>query len=368
MFEQAETAIPKKYFAILTFFALANIFLLILLQPYTTPFASDSHEYIETAKYFRGLPYEFYGYRMIKPMAPVLTALFSYVFEIRSALIFLNSIFYFSIGFFVFKIIKLLFGSDKQALVGSFAFLTTYPMLEYSIAYMTDLAGWFFFIVSVWLTLLFLKKPTFKIVAINGLVSAIGFLAKESGGMGGLFFVICLFFISQEVFAKKIKYLAVYGLSFIVPFGAWQAFVYFKFHYSYYDWYLFNRTGANAYKREALRLVIKSLGASFLLGWPLALAGAIKMRQAPLEAKKIILALIPPSFSFLLWFAASSRLFNIIGLLLSALASFGMVWLFGNRRWFLAVLIGLIIVGNYFWFIFDDGLREIIKKLFWVTY
>lgn len=373
MFETSKTAIPQKYFIIIAIFALVNILAInFFLQSYTTPFASDSEQYLATANYFRGLDSVIYPQRLLKPLVPAAAAVFSYIFGLGPAFLLINSVLYFFIGFIIFKIIKLLFNDDKQALIGALLYLAAYPMLEYGIVYMTDLAGWFFFAVSVYLTLLFLKKPSYNLAIFNGLLSAAGFLAKESGGMGILFFFICLFLVYKDSFVNKIKYLLSFASFFAAPFLAWQAFVYFRFYYSYYDWFFkYNEYSqpVGTYKREFFQIFIKSLGAAFLLGWIFVMLGLLKIKKALGDVKKILLALILPSFSFLLWFAASSRLYYIIGILLSILASWGIVsFIPFKKRYVLIFILTIVMAGNYFWFIFDDRLRLLINGLFGITY
>ncbi len=366
--------IPRNYFVVIAVFALVNILAInFFLQPYVTPFVSDSEQYVETAKYFKGEDVQIFGQRMLKPLMPFLAAAGSNFFgDIGISFKFINSILYFFIGFLVFKIIKLLFDSDKMAFWGSLLFLSAYPMLEYGIAVMTDISGWFFFVWSIYLTLLFLRQPSNKLIIFNALVSAAGSLTRESGIMGALFFIICLFFIFKGNIAQKLKYLFVFCAISALPFLAWQIFVYIKFHYTYYDWlFIYNKEGqpADKYFAQFFRVLIKSLAATFLIGWAFVVLGLAKIKEMSKDNLKIIAALILPSFSFIFWFAASSRLFYILGLLLCILACWGIIssgWL--AKKYLLPISIAVILAGNYFWFIFDDKLRFILNSLLRITY
>jgi len=367
--------IPRSYFLKLTIFALINIFLInFLFLPFITRFTSDSQSYLETAKYFAGkIADNQFIWRFLKPVVPYLVALVSPIFDFKPAFLFINSLFYLATAFVVYKIIKLMFNNDRQALVGSIFYLSAYPVLEYGIGYMTDLAGWFFFVLCVYLTLIFLKKPSYKLALAGGLVLAIGFLAKEYATGGGVFFVICLLFIHKDSFANKIKYLLVYSISFLIPFGAWQLIVYMRWYYSYFSWYnlvYHDYSGISRFYSEFFRLVLKSLAATFLAGWIFVVAGLWRIKKISAENKKIFLALILPSFLFLFWPAASSRLFFIVGLLLCLLASWGMVswsFLMKNKYLYLGAL-AVVVAGNYFWFIFDDRLRFILNNILKIHY
>ncbi len=370
MLEQINgSSIPKKYFFIIIGFALINVLLIIFfLVPYTTPFASDSSEYAQTATYFRGETLPALD-RLIKPVIPFFVAIGSYFFGVKPSFLLINGIFYLFIGLLVYKIIKLLFNNDRQALVGSLLFITAYPILEYGVTYMTDIGGWFFFIASIYLTLRFLKTPSYRLAILNGFTAALGFLTKEYIVGAILFFIVCVLFIFKEKLAQKTKYLLVYVLSFFVFFVPWQVFVYIRFHYSYYDWWHFNHVDTSKFSASPLRQIIKSVGATFMLGWALVFIGIAKLGKMAQENKKIIVALLIPSFSFLTWPTASSRLFYVIGLLLSILASWGIVSLdLFKKRFLLYGTLILVVAGNYFWFIFDDRIRFLIDRVFNIKY
>jgi len=240
MFDGVNPKISTKYFTYLLVFAAVNALLVCLLfSHFGARFGSDSEEYLTTAKYFSGqgalggsAMIKLIG-RLLKPAFPLLVGLLSPLFGFKLPFILINVVFYLSIGFVVFKIVKLLFNDENQALVAAMLFLTAYPMLEYGINYYTDLAGWFFFVLSVYLTLLFGQKPSYKLVVWNGIISVIGFLTKESGGVGTLFFVLFLFFVYKDSFINKLKYLLTIAVVFWLPVISWQVFVYFKYAYSY---------------------------------------------------------------------------------------------------------------------------------------
>jgi hypothetical protein len=265
--------------------------------------------------------------------------------------------------------VKLLFNNERQALVAFILFLTAYPILEYGINYYTDLAGWFFFVFSVYLTLLFGRKPSYKIVVLNGIISAVGFLTKESGGVGTLFFVLFLFFVYRDGFANRLKYLLVIAAAFWLPVVLWQALVFWRYNYSYLDWYSLGVESSSVFRQEYFRIVAKSLVAVFLLGWAPVLWGLAKIKEAASDTKRILLILVPPSFSFLLWPAASSRLFYIVGLLLSILASWGFACLINSHKHkFTHSLLAAVVAGNYLWFIFDDKLRILVNFFLKISY
>ncbi|MDD5589874.1 MAG: glycosyltransferase family 39 protein [Candidatus Portnoybacteria bacterium] len=371
MLENANSVIPKKYFLAIFIFSLGNILLVnFLVFSGGTPFTPELNEYGDIADLFKGDSQLVFVYRVLKPLVSALASFFSLFLDMKESFLLVNSVFYFLAGFIVFKIIKLLFRDDAQALIGAFLFLTGYPMLNYGIPYISDIGGWFFFILGVYFTLIFLKNPSWRLAALNGLTAGIGGLAKESGTMGGIFFLICLFFLLKKSFKEKMKYFAFFVPAFWIPFGAWQIFSYFKYDYSYFNWYFDNAALSVHYWAEFFRLVAKSTFATFLAGWIFVLVGVLKIKEMTLENKKLLAALVFPSFSFLLWFAASSRLFYVVGLLLSILASWGFIklWRDSGHKFVYGALFFVVLAGNYFWLIFDDRLRHVLNTILKIHY
>jgi hypothetical protein len=194
-------------------------------------------------------------------------------------------------------------------------------------------------------------------------------LTKESGGVGTLFFVLFLFFIYKDSFINKLKYLLTIAVVFWLPVVLWQVFVYFKYNYSYVDWYLLCARGSKVFHQDYFKIIPKSLAATFLLGWIFVLIGLAKIKKTAVGVKKVALALVLPSLSFMLWPAVSSRLAYIDGLLLSILASIGFMYLLNNfRKAYVYLSLVLVVVGNYFWFIFDDRLRFLINAFLNIRY
>jgi len=135
--------LPRRNFIILLIFSAVSILVInLFLLPFVTPLATDSQGYLAVARFFRGQSIEaYYVPRLLKPLVSFLASLGSYTFDLKTSFLVVNSIFYLLVGFLVYKVIKLIFDDDRQALFGSLLYLASYPVLEYGIAYMTDLAG-----------------------------------------------------------------------------------------------------------------------------------------------------------------------------------------------------------------------------------
>jgi len=365
-------------------FCIVSIFLLVfVLNNFTIGYSgSDSRSYIETAKLLTGQQYkEIIPYRLLKPAAPFVIGVLSFLMNMNTAFLLLNSVLYFLITILVFKIVVMLFNNQRHALISAVIFATSYPILEYGVTYMTDLPGWFFFVFSVYLTLHFLKRPSYWLSAFVGAVVAVGALTKETGALGGVFFVLSSLFLLEGGIGQRFRYVVVFFVVSIVPFAMWQVHVFNSIGYSYYDWYMRGEDYvANSFATlPRLPLLVKSIGGAFLLGWIVAVIGAIRLflasrsNSAYKSLTLIILFLIISSSAFLLWPVPTSRFVFVGGLPLAILAGAaffryslvdGGVRKVCTNRLLVYAGVALVVLCNILWFVYDDVLRVSLTKLF----
>ncbi len=226
------------------FIALINAFLIILFlgHQFNVP---DTPCYVAGARLIFDLSGKGdCGYRMIKPFPLILSGLFEKItgFDAKYGFFFQNLIFYFLSVFLIFWIIKIVFKNEWQAFLGTIAFITAPPLLFYGLSYLTDMSGWFFGILGVYLTLkLFSEIKKRKYLSfVLGIIMGIGFLFKESALMGPLFFG---FYILLGNFNIKEKFSILFGgmIGFFIPVLISSAIVYKYFHYTFLTWYKFNQ-------------------------------------------------------------------------------------------------------------------------------
>ncbi len=307
---------------------------------------SDTLRYVQTIEYFWGRAEAPSLTNLVKPLSMLTAAFLSPLAGPRGALFLQNLLFYFASIVLVFKIIKLLYFNERQAFFGAVLFMTSFPMLQNSLSFLTDMAGWFFLILTVYLALKFYQKPILKLILISGFLSGAGFLFKESGVGGAVFFAFLLLFSHKFRWPEKIKYGLVFSLCVILPILVSVLLVLNIFDYSYLDWYRANLQSTN--KDYNLQNITQQLLVMFLLGWIFVVRGAWQEWRRwgqNRERKPILLAMIPLFFTGFLWPMPVARVLFMGIPLLFCLASRGM--LFPKKPWLELTLLTLVVIINY---------------------
>ncbi|MFH1575564.1 MAG: glycosyltransferase family 39 protein [Candidatus Nealsonbacteria bacterium] len=311
----------NKFFIFASIFALLNmgaIFIIFGFKKY-----SDSLTDIDLIHWLLGLGGRAAPERILRPLGPILAAPFEFLGD-GAGLIVQNIIFYLLCAFLVFKIVDLIYHNKKQAFFASLFFVSATPVIESGLAYLTDMGAWFFYIFSIFLTLLYFKNKNEKLIILNGFLSGIGVLMKENGGLGVLFFGLMILFSCEFSIKEKISKIMRFGIFFLIPILTLQFLMYKYFHFTSLDWYLGNLPGSSG---DGLLLTsLRYFGQLFrVLGvlWIFFFIGVFQeWREKNWERIKIYLALLPSSFSFLLWtVGAAGRgvfIFAPLGILLAS--------------------------------------------------
>ena len=175
-----------KYLIFALLFTLLNvgiIFVLFGAQKY-----GDSSGYIEVINWLQGQGWQINSpHRLLKPLGPFIALPFEFLGE-GAGLIVQNTIFYLLCSLLIFKITELIYRDKKQAMFAAMFFATATPMIEFGLSYLVDIGSWFFYLFSIYLTLLYFKRRHNKLIYLNGFIGGLGLLMKEPGGLGSLFF------------------------------------------------------------------------------------------------------------------------------------------------------------------------------------
>lgn len=356
---------PKidKYLIFALIFSLLNagaIFLIFGFQKY-----GDSIGYINLIHWFGGENLEVNPWIALRPLGSLIALPFEFLGE-GAGLILENIVFYLLGAVLMFKIADLIFNNKKQAVLATLFFVTSTVVIEVGLSYLTDSGAWFFYLLSLFLTLIFFKTKKEWLIVLNGFLSGLGVLMKENGGLGILFFALMVLFSRDFKGREKILKIIYFGIFFFIPVGFLYILFYQYFHYTFWDWYLENLGFAG----EGLFLnSLRYLGQFFrILGilWPLVLIGAWQeWQEKNWERIKIYFALLPSSFSFLLWtVSAGGRSVFIFAPLGILLASGGCKKM---RPIILALIILAMLVLNYTFVYFNKAIpfTEIIYS--WLT-
>jgi hypothetical protein len=324
----------RKYLLISLVFASLNAALLLIFFIPRIHHA-DTREYVATIQYIAGSPEgELFPHRILKPLPLMIGSLFTPIMSPQNALIFQNLIFYFLSAWLIFVLIFRLYKNEKQAFYGTILYVTAYPMLAYGLAALTDISGWFFYLLSAIIALNIFNKPQLKTAFWAGFAAGAGMLFKENTAAAPIFFASLLFIAVNLPFKEKLKYILIYGTAFIFPVLISGIVIYRIYSYSYLDWYkaIWEHSTTGLYAYSPFRILIEG-GRVLLIGWIFVLIGALKeFFLKNIERIKVLISFIPPSLSFFLWAFPHNRIIYIAFPLLVILGSLGLLKNFKNPK------------------------------------
>lgn len=324
----------RKYLLFSFIFALINA--VVLLVFFVSRFDhTDTPQYVSTIKYILGDPAgEVFLHRILNPMPILISAALSPILTPANALIAQNLVFYFLSVWLIYLLIFHFYRNGKQAFYGTVLFGAAYPMLAYGLASLTDMAGWFFYLFSVFIALRLLEKPQLKTAFWAGITAGFGMLFKENVAAAPIFFVSFLLIATQLPPKEKLKYILAFGAAFLCLPIINSIVLYNLYSYFYLDAYLNGGLGAKSgfYMVSFTRILIE-IGRVLLVGWLFVLLGVLKeLAVKNIERIKILISFLPPSLSFLLWIYPHNRIIYIAFPLLVILGSLGLLRAYKNPK------------------------------------
>ncbi|MHB8660821.1 MAG: hypothetical protein ACYC75_02720 [Minisyncoccota bacterium] len=338
------TLIPHRVAiaAILIICALAAIF---KLGHIGTTFNSDYTSYIETARLFSGQPTAaLHPERVLKPLAPVVVAAIAPFSGYSTAFLIEVVFFYLAFALVLYSLAWFFFEDRWLAFIAALLGALSYPILRYGVDLYTETGAQFFYVLSLVLTLLFIKRPSRKLLIANGLALGIGLLWKEYSVVAGLIFGLILL-LQNISWRVRIADLALLALISLTPTLLVQLWVYFAYHYTYFNWYLAG--GASGFATQfTAHNIIKSVAALLGLAWLFVPFGFRRFRELSVSQKKFLYYVIPASMVALLWGYVSSRLFYVMAPAFILLAVFGIS---KTPRWIQICALIFTVAANLIW-------------------
>jgi hypothetical protein len=349
----------STYFLYTLILALANM--LGVFAVFGARIYGDTPRYLNIIHWFLGEQITEAPIGFMRPLGPLLAVPFQFLGD-GAGLVVQNILFYFASVVLMFKVIEILSGNQRQAFMGATFFATASVVIESGFAYLTDGGAWFFYLLSIFITLRFFVKQNKLLVSLNGFLSGLGFLLKENAALGSLFFVLMLFLYKKFTLKQKVTHIFKFGIFFVMPILFVQLLTFHYLNYTLIDWF-----GQNASAGDdggIFVVLLQYLGHLFrVLGflWPLVLIGIWhEIKFGNFNRWIVYFALLPGSFSFLLWTTGaagrSAFVFAPLGIII---ASFG--WMTVERylekvhafskNVAVATLFAGVILLNY-WFVY----------------
>lgn len=233
-------------------FSLGGFYLLSVLLFGFMHNQTDTASYVNATQLFWGFDGEIDRlHRLVKPFALMVSGFLYTLFDlpIVYGLFFQQFCCYFGIGIVLYNIFLLLFEEEYKAFWGTLLLFGCQPMAIYGIAYLTDGLGWFFGLLGILLgvrILLIEEKPYWYFLKVGFLVG-IGFFAKESAAIAGLFLGIHVLLNNQIEWLNKLKIYVYLASSFLLVVVVVSCFTQVYFAKSMFTWLAFANTDPTYY-------------------------------------------------------------------------------------------------------------------------
>lgn len=307
---------------------------------------SDYESYIATAQVFAGLDATHYPSRLLKPLAPLVVTALAPIGGFPTAFLIEIIFFYFAFALVLYWLAYVFFEDRWLAFLATLLGALSYPLMRYGLDLYTETGADFFYILSLALTLLYLKLPTRKLLVLNGFALGIGLLWKEYSVVAGLIFGLVLL-LENVSWRARITNLALLALISLAPTILVQIWIYLGYHYTYFNWY--EAGGASGFSTQfTLHNLIKSTAALLGLAWFLVPFGMWRWGDLTIGQRRFLAYAVLPPFIVLAWGYVSSRLFYVIAPVFVLLAIAGIAhW----PRWLQVVAVGIVLLANIAWLV-----------------
>ncbi|MFH1393047.1 MAG: glycosyltransferase family 39 protein [Patescibacteria group bacterium] len=220
------------------------------------------------------VPPDFIPNRILTTYAGLQTIVFlSYIFgSVLKAWLFMNIAFYIIANLFFYKLLEEFFENRKVAFWGTILLATNYAMITFGPTYLMDMGGWASYLMAIFLVFRFLKTQKIRYLVWGALVTGFGGLFKEYGFLGLIPILASLIFYYRNNLKNLIKYSILLSALAVLPAILVYILVYANYHYSYLDWFFYNKNLLRDSPSNFLSYV-KVFGSLFTFGWFLFIGG-----------------------------------------------------------------------------------------------
>lgn len=236
----------------------------------------DAPSYLEAMEVMQGgdIPPDFVPNRILtSSLAIESISLFTKIFgSVKVGWATLDIVFFFILSIVFYKLIFDVFDSHKTALLAGLFLITNYAMVVFALDYGVDVGGWAFYVMSLYLTLKYVKMGDRNILLYSALCIGIGGLFKEYALLATIPIAVVLLYENWLHPITIIKKGIVPALISLAPLTIVYLIVFLKFDYTYIDWISY---GSESYVYTSkITEYIKSFGSLFNLLAPIVAIGA----------------------------------------------------------------------------------------------
>jgi glycosyltransferase involved in cell wall biosynthesis len=257
-----------------TFFILLFLvaFSILTLKP---QIAGDSLDYIRAMEFYKTgfLPSTAIGqFRSISTYLGLHSIIFvnSFFQNLSYSWLLVNSTLYVILGMFFYSLVFRLFKDSIVAFLSTLLLMTNYAAISFGLAYLMDIGGLAFYVVSIYFSLLYVQKKRVPYLFLAALISGIGGLWKENALFAYIVILGSILFVQRNNLKKMFKYVVLTGICSFLPFVLINSYFYYVYGYTYISWFL--AQSIYVYPSRIIEYV-KSFGSLYNFGWFLFIPG-----------------------------------------------------------------------------------------------
>ncbi|MSU73680.1 hypothetical protein EXS56_00910 [Candidatus Kaiserbacteria bacterium] len=227
-----------------------------------------------------------------------------------------DTVLFFGVNLLFFLLLLALFESPRVAFVGGLFFAGNYSMLAQGLSFFVDMAGWFFFVLSVFYLYTYLHSGRYRHILFATLAVAVGAFFKENALVGAIPIAVILLYENFQSPRRFLLRSIPLGLMVLLPVTLYHWMIYVRYDYVYTEWVQLTRDLYH-YPSRTLEYV-KSLGSLLTFLAPLSLIGAWyfvrSFGSSTLDAKSrvFILSVVLSALPALAWQSITQRVLFMV--------------------------------------------------------
>lgn len=360
----SEIADSKKAIALLMAIGVIQIVVELSLNGFAS--FPDSEGYIETVEWYRDGTGEEHPLRIQRPLQILAVLLVEPVLGVEGSFVAVNSVLYLLSVPFFFLFARRLLLNTRDAFASTLLFQTSFCVLYWGLAILTDMLVWLVMAVSFYLLAEIVKSWKMRDIYLLAVVVGIGMVNKESVAAAALVFIFL--YMAEHVvrqpekirrFLQLIPPLIVMAIPFILVQIAIS--VYFGPGHSFFDYHLFHNTSD---VRGALWYLPVTFGIAFnilLVFMVVGLRGFFEVNSM-FTRKSYLICLALAMLPVLAFEQYSPRLSFLVFPFVIPSAAIGLKRLprLANCDLLYWIVIALLVVSNNAVALFGDELRELL--------
>jgi hypothetical protein len=345
--EKLKNIFNSEYFPLYLLLIVNLIIAVIYISP-GFEIANDAVSYGQMIRYIRGAGGSLEINRLLTTpfLLAIASALTSITKNAYDSMAIVNFIFYLLFPIIFYKLAYEVYKERRAAIFASVFFLSNYYFINVNNFFLADFGGWFFLLLTNLLAIRYFQSKNDRYFYMAIASSVVGVFFKEFGALG-MVSLGCFMLLSDFSWKEKIlKIFKAAGLFIILPL-VYHLFIYFKFHYSYFNWYDTSLTFYPAEQKQyGIALFVKVMGWLYLAGWPIFLWGLWQEKKNYLKERSILLlCLLPASLTFFVWPMFMQRTAFILVPWLALISGFGLSKI--KNKYLVAAILIIYIFINY---------------------